>query len=89
MEIGGVGRVDFVLGDRLILEVDGGLGHEGRENRHKDLMRDVVAAGHGFDTLRFDYEMVVNDWAVVEEAILAKVARGLHVDPWADRLRYA
>lgn len=89
IEVPGVGRVDFVLGDRLILEVDGGLGHEGPENRHKDLLRDAVAAGHGFDTLRFDYEMVVNDWPVVEEAILAKLALGLHIDPWADRLRSA
>lgn len=89
VEVPGVGRVDFVLGDRLILEVDGGLGHEGRESRHKDLLRDAVAAGHGFDTLRFDYDMVVHDWAVVEEAILAKVVRGLHVDPWAERLRTA
>ncbi len=89
VEVPGVGRVDFVLGDRLILEVDGGLGHEGLENRHKDLLRDAVAAGHGFDTLRFDYEMVVHDWPVVEAAILAKLARGLHLDPWAERLRSA
>ncbi len=89
VEVPGVGRVDFVLGDRLILEVDGGLGHEGLENRRKDLLRDAVAAGHGFDTLRFDYEMVVHDWPVVEAAILAKLARGLHLDPWAERLRSA
>ncbi|MEV1131011.1 type IV toxin-antitoxin system AbiEi family antitoxin domain-containing protein [Agromyces sp. NPDC049794] len=89
VEIPGVGRVDFVLGDRLILEVDGGPGHEGPESRHKDLLRDVVAATHGFDTLRFDYDMVVNDWPIVEAAILAKVARALHLDPWAERLRSA
>lgn len=87
VEIPGVGRVDFVLGDRLILEVDGGPGHEGPESRRKDLRRDVVAASHGFDTLRFDYDMVVNDWPIVEAAIMAKVARELHLDPWAERLR--
>ncbi len=84
--IPGVGRVDFVLGDRLIIEVDGRPGHEG-DDRHKDLMRDVIAAAHGFDTLRFDYEMVINDWTVVEDAILAKVAAGLHLSPWAERVR--
>lgn len=83
IEIPGVGRVDFVLGDRLILEVDGREGHDGDDDRHKDLMRDAVAAGHGFDTLRFDYAMVVHDWAVVEQAILAKLSRNLHLDPWA------
>jgi very-short-patch-repair endonuclease len=89
VEVPGVGRVDFVLGDRLILEVDGRDGHNEDEDRHKDLMRDAVAAGHGFDTLRFDYAMVVHDWTIVEQAILAKLARGLHLDPWAERVRSA
>jgi very-short-patch-repair endonuclease len=79
VRVPGVGIVDFVLGDRLILEVDGKPNHAGAPERHKDLMRDVVAAAHGFDTLRFDYAMVVHDWPVVEAAILAKVERGLHL----------
>jgi len=95
VEIPGVGRVDFVLGDRLILEVDGKHNHvDGFDTsiraetdasraavskRHKDLVRDTVAAAHGFDTLRFDYALVVHDWQIVEAAILAKVERGLHL----------
>jgi very-short-patch-repair endonuclease len=75
----GVGRVDFVLGDRLILEVDGKPGHDEPSNRHKDLVRDAVAAAHGFDALRFDYAMVVHEWDLVEAAILAKLGRGLHL----------
>ena len=73
VEIPGVGRVDFVLGDRLILEVDGGTATRAPSQRHKDLVRDAVAAAHGFDTLRFDYALVVHDWPLVEAAILAKV----------------
>lgn len=80
VEIPGVGRVDFLLGDRLILEVDGRLNHEGVSMRHKDLVRDAVAAAHGLDTLRFDYAMVVHEWALVEAAILARIDRGLHLD---------
>ncbi|GAA4376724.1 type IV toxin-antitoxin system AbiEi family antitoxin domain-containing protein [Agromyces bauzanensis] len=80
VEIPGVGRVDFVLGDRLILEVDGKPNHIGPSKRHKDLVRDVVAAAHGFDSLRFDYALVGHDWPIVEAAILAKVERGLHLD---------
>ena len=53
--------------------------HEGASDRHKDLVRDAVAAAHGFDTLRFDYALVVHDWPLVEAAILAKVDRGLHL----------
>ncbi|MFF2273080.1 type IV toxin-antitoxin system AbiEi family antitoxin domain-containing protein [Agromyces sp. NPDC058136] len=80
VEIPGVGRVDFVLGDRLILEVDGVLGHaDAVESRHKDLVRDAIAAGLGFDTLRFDYEMVVRDWPTVRAAVLGKLGLGLHV----------
>lgn len=75
----GVGLVDFVLGDRLILEVDGRQNHEAAPKRHKDLVRDAVAAAHGFDTLRFDYAMVVHEWELVEAAILAKLARCSHV----------
>lgn len=78
--IPGVGRVDFVLGERLILEVDGRLNHDGRSLRHKDLVRDAVAAAHGFQTLRFDYAMVVHEWPLVEAAILATVERGGHLD---------
>ncbi|HEU0180929.1 MAG TPA: type IV toxin-antitoxin system AbiEi family antitoxin domain-containing protein [Agromyces mariniharenae] len=77
--IPGVGRVDFVLGDRLILEVDGKPNHVPASKRHRDLVRDAVAAAHGFDTLRFDYALVIHDWPLVEAAILAKLDRGLHL----------
>lgn len=87
VDIVGVGRVDFVVGDRLILEVDGRPGHEGADSRHKDRVRDAVAAAHGFDTLRFDYALVVHDWATVEAAILEKFRRGLHLDGWAEGVR--
>ena len=80
VEIPGVGRVDFMLGDRLILEVDGRLNHDGVSMRHKDLVRDAVAAALGLDTLRFDYAMVVHEWPLVEAAILARIDRGLHLE---------
>ncbi|QAY74327.1 DUF559 domain-containing protein [Agromyces protaetiae] len=81
VEIPGVGRVDFVLGDRLILEVDGRENHDGPSNRHKDLVRDAAAAALGFRTLRFDYALVVHDWQLVESAILACVESGAHLSP--------
>ena len=73
-----VGRVDFVIGERLIVEVDGAGNHDGTSHRHKDLVRDAHAAAWGYVTLRFDYAMVVHDWETVELAILAHVDRGLH-----------
>ena len=80
VEVPGVGRVDFVLGERLVLEVDGVPGHaDTAASRHKDLVRDAVAAAHGLVTLRFDYALVVHDWPLVESAILAAVARGVQL----------
>lgn len=83
VEVPGVGRVDFVIGDCLILEADGGT-HEA--SRHRDLMRDAVAMALGFSCLRFDYAMIVHQWPVVEAAILAAVGRGLHRSPMGLRI---
>ncbi|MGO2746365.1 endonuclease domain-containing protein [Microbacterium sp.] len=87
VSIDGVGEVDFVIGDRLIIEADGKENHDDdptrpappRSRRHKDLLRDARAAARGYETLRFDYALIVHDWPVVEAAILAKVAEGAHL----------
>lgn len=73
--IDGVGRVDFVLGGTLILEVDGKVNHAGSDRRHRDLMRDAAASALGFETLRFDYAMVVHEWATVIAAIVPALLR--------------
>ena len=73
-----VGIVDFLIGDRLIVEVDGIENHQSTPHRHKDLLRDANAAAWGYITLRFDYAMVVHDWETVELAILSHLDRGLH-----------
>lgn len=70
-----VGRVDFVLAGQIILEVDGRLNHDGPSQRHRDLVRDAEASAAGYDTLRFDYALVVHDWPRVERAILAALSR--------------
>ncbi|MFP3786321.1 hypothetical protein, partial [Burkholderia sp. SIMBA_024] len=40
-----VGEVDFVVGERLIVEADGRENHERERERAKDLRRDAIAAG--------------------------------------------
>lgn len=76
VRIPGVGLVDFVIGDCLILEADGGT-HDGPA-RHADRVRDAVAMTLGFVTLRLDYAMIVHERELVEDAILAATRRGLH-----------
>jgi very-short-patch-repair endonuclease len=73
--IGGVGRVDFVAERRVIIEVDGRRNHDGPEMRHKDLTRDAAASRLGFETLRFDYAMIIHDWDAVVRAVMSAVAR--------------
>ncbi|GGD73386.1 endonuclease domain-containing protein [Microbacterium murale] len=75
VQIDGVGRVDFVAGGRLIIEVDGRENHDGRSLRHKDLMRDAAASALGLETLRFDYAQVMYDWPSVQHAIVGALAR--------------
>lgn len=86
VRIDDVGEVDFLIGDRLIIEADGKQNHDDRaidgserSLRHKDLQRDARAATHGYRTLRFDYAMIVHHWDVVAEAILAVVAADGHL----------
>lgn len=73
--IRGIGVVDFVVDGRLVIEVDGRLKHDGASLRHKDLVRDAEAAAQGYETLRFDYALVVYDWPRVQRAITATLAR--------------
>jgi very-short-patch-repair endonuclease len=70
-----VGRVDFVIDGRVILEVDGRGNHDGATYRHRDLMRDAAASQLGYETLRFDYAMVIHEWPIVVGAILSALAR--------------
>ncbi|AMB58960.1 hypothetical protein AWU67_08895 [Microterricola viridarii] len=68
-----VGRVDFVIDGWLIVEADGKGNHEGPEQRHRDHLRDAHAAALGYDTLRFDYALIMYDWPSVEAAILGRL----------------
>ena len=75
VEIPDVGRVDFVVGGRLILEVDGRENHHSAERRHSDLARDAASSALGYETLRFDYSLVVHHWDQVVPAIIAAIGR--------------
>lgn len=72
--IAAVGRVDALIGDRLIVEADGVVNHDGAALRHKDLVRDANAAAWGYMTLRFDYALIVHDWDLVEAAVLGALS---------------
>lgn len=79
VHVAGVGRVDFVIGDRLLVEIDSEAFHGSPSQRRRDLGRDAIAAGLGFVVLHFDYWQIMWDWDTVRSTVLAVVARGDHL----------
>ncbi|MFZ2510284.1 MAG: DUF559 domain-containing protein [Gordonia sp. (in: high G+C Gram-positive bacteria)] len=77
--IPGVGIVDLLVGDRLIVEVDGEQFHHSTEQFHKDRSRDAEALRLGYLSLRLTYRSVVHEWRTPEAVILAVVRRGDHL----------
>lgn len=82
VEIEGIGWVDLLVGDRLIIEVDGSRHHTGLEFE-LDRRRDFELAMRGYLVLRLSYRMVVDDWEVTSRGLLALIARGEH--RWGSR----
>jgi very-short-patch-repair endonuclease len=77
--IPGVGRVDFLLGERLIIEIDGFEHHGDRDAFETDRARDALASALGYRVLRFSHRQVFERWPSVEAAVYAAVARGDHL----------
>lgn len=71
-------RVDGLIGDRLVLQIDGFDYHSTPEQRRKDLAHDRRLALQGYTVLRFDYKQILFEWPLVEAEILAAMARGMH-----------
>ena len=74
--IPGIGRVDFVIGTRLVVEVDGASYHTDPVAFEADRRRDARLSARGYRVLRFSYRQVLDRWAEVEAAVLAAVIRG-------------
>jgi very-short-patch-repair endonuclease len=74
VRIPGVGRVDFLVEDRLILEVDSMEFHDEPSHRIRDLRRDAHATVLDLRSLRLDYQQVLFDWEFSEVAIRAALA---------------
>lgn len=78
VKIPGVGRVDFLVGSRLVVEVDSARYHTNPEDYERDRRRDALLSALGYRVLRFTYEQIVNRWPEVEAAVIASVLRGDH-----------
>jgi very-short-patch-repair endonuclease len=77
--IAGVGRVDVVIGDRLVIEVDGAGFHTDIASFEQDRRRDALLSALGFRVLRFSYRQVEQRPGEVMSAIRGAIARGDHL----------
>lgn len=79
VHISGVGRVDFLVGKRLVIEVDSRAHHTSDRAYRADRRRDRKLVRLGYRVIRITYEEVLYDWAEVEDDILAIVRSGDHL----------
>ncbi|MGB4778749.1 endonuclease domain-containing protein [Microbacterium sp.] len=70
-------RVDLLIGDRLVIQLDGG--HHVGSQRSSDNAHDAALLARGYYVLHFTYGQVVNDWPAVQDAVMRAIAAGLHL----------
>jgi very-short-patch-repair endonuclease len=67
-------RVDFLVGERLVVEIDGRAFHD----RARDNRRDARLVAAHLHVLHFDSDMILNERHLVLRALLAAIARNEH-----------
>lgn len=71
-------RVDFLIGERLIVEVDGKVVHSTADAFESDRRRDALLTGAGYRVLRFSYSQVMESPEACIATIRSVMARGGH-----------
>ena len=74
--------VDFLIGDRLVVQLDGFEHHSSPASRRRDMDADARLALLGYTVLRFDYQQVMIEWERVEAVLATAMAQRVHL---ADR----
>ena len=72
-------HVDFLIGDRLVLQVDGGT-HVGPQ-REEDIRHDAELTLLGYHVIRVGHGQVTQRWHEVQDLVMRAVAQGLHGAP--------
>ena len=70
-----------MIGDRLVLELDGYGFHATGEFFESDRRRDLALSALGYRTVRLSYRQVMHEWDSAEQAILTMIRRGDHLWP--------
>lgn len=78
VKIVGAGRVDLLVGDRLVIEVDGEEWHNTESAFEADRKRDAALVALGFVVIRFSYRRVMDELDAALEQVATVVRRGDH-----------
>ncbi|GAA3032845.1 endonuclease domain-containing protein [Microbacterium dextranolyticum] len=73
--------VDVLVGEWLVVQIDGWAHHSSSAQRSKDIAHDAELRLRGYTVLRFSYAQVVHDALEVERTIRRALAAGLHARP--------
>ncbi len=73
-----VGRVDLVVGERLVIEVDSDRWHSSPEQVSRDRRRDRALVRLGYIVLRLGYREVIDDWRACEADVPALIRAREH-----------
>ncbi|MGA1838659.1 DUF559 domain-containing protein [Herbiconiux sp. 11R-BC] len=79
--IPGVGHVDLLLGDRLVLELNGHEWHSKKADFEEDRRRDLELTRLGYLVVRLSYAQVMWQWPECEAVILELVRDRKHLWP--------
>jgi len=77
--IDGIGRVDLLVGERLIIECDGRAHHDDPLARARDRHRDLLLNARGYLVIRLDIAQIRGDWMLTLAVIRDLIARGQHL----------
>lgn len=69
---------DGLIGDSLVIQIDGFAHHSSAADRRRDLAADARLVTRGYVVLRFDYQQVLFDWDQVLDTVLTAIAQGAH-----------
>ncbi len=71
-------RVDFLIGDRLVVQADGYEYHRDARQRRSDIAHDALLRLHDCTPLRFDFVQILRRWPETAGRIIGAIERGLH-----------
>lgn len=72
-------RVDILIGERLVVQIDGYAHHSSAAQRGRDVAHDAELRLRGYTVIRVTYAQIVYDWPAVERMLSRAVAAGLHL----------